>query len=125
MNIENLTLRQIREIQALNLPAGTTQPQQEECGAVPVLVSTDQRGVIFGYTKNPAYRPIILTGSRMCLYWTKDVGGMWGLAEGGPTKGCKISARVEGDVMLEGVVSVLSVDPVAEKAWNSAPVQGR
>jgi hypothetical protein len=90
----------------------------------PVIVTTDKRGVVFGYTSNVKARPIILTNARMCLYWSADVGGVFGLAEKGPTKDCKISA-VAPSITLEGVTAVFSVDPDAETAWKNAKVQGR
>ena len=90
----------------------------------PVIVCTDKRGVVFGYTANIHARPIKLTKARMCLYWSADVGGIFGLAEKGPTKDCKISA-VAPSITLEGVTAVFSVDAAAEKAWASAKVQGR
>ena len=90
----------------------------------PIIVCTDKRGVVFGYCDNVAARPIALSDARMCLYWSPDVGGVFGLAEKGPTKDCKISAVVP-TITLEGVTAVMSVDPVAELAWTSAKVQGR
>ncbi len=92
---------------------------------LPVIVSTAKRGVIFGYTNDLSARPIVLTKSRMCLYWDSKTGGMWGLAEQGPNEDCRISAIVTGNTYLEEVVSILSVEKKAEKAWNSASVEGR
>ena len=89
-----------------------------------VVVCTDKRGVVFGYTTNHEARPVKLTSARMCLYWSSDVGGVFGLAEKGPTKGCKISA-VAPSLTLEGVTAVFEVDDAAAKAWAKAPVQGR
>ena len=90
----------------------------------PVLVCTDKRGVVFGYTECYNARPIILTDARMCLYWSTDVGGVFGLADIGPTKNCKISAPCPS-VTLEGVTAVFEVTANAVKAWASAPIQGR
>ena len=94
------------------------------CGTRPVIVTTEKRGVVFGYTANVNARPIVLAAARMCLYWSADVGGVFGLAEKGPTKDCKISAVVPS-ITLEGVTAIMSVDPAAEKAWKDAKVQGR
>jgi len=91
---------------------------------MPVLVCTEKRGVVFGYTENHEARPIKMTDARMCLYWSADVGGVFGLAEKGPTKGCKISATA-GALTLEGVTAVFQVDDTAVSAWVEAPVQGR
>lgn len=89
-----------------------------------VIVTTDKRGVIFGLTDNTEARPIVLREARMCLYWSADVGGVFGLAEIGPTKGCKISASAPS-ITLEGVTAIMSVDPAAVEAWKAAKVQGR
>ena len=92
--------------------------------STPVIVTTDKRGVVFGYTTNVNARPIILTNARMCLYWPANVGGVFGLGEKGPTKDCKISAVVPS-ITLEGVTAIMGVDPAAEMAWKDAKVQGR
>jgi hypothetical protein len=60
----------------------------------------------------------------MCLYWSSEVGGVFGLGEIGPTKNCKISATL-AELRLEGVTAVMSVDDKAVKAWVAAKVQGR
>lgn len=91
---------------------------------VAVVVCTDKRGVVFGYTTNASARPIVVKSARMCLYWSADVGGVFGLAEIGPTSGCKISAVVP-EITLEGITAVMSVDDRAIQAWTSAKVQGR
>jgi hypothetical protein len=64
--------------------------------AIPVLVTTEFRGVFFGYVKSKVKAPaeITLTGARNCIYWSKDVGGFLGLAAKGPSKECRIGQRV-------------------------------
>lgn len=123
MNIDDMTYGELKEIAAMfsvNKPEQSTRDHDE----IPVLVCTDKRGVVFGYTINADARPINMTKARMALYWSADVGGVFGLAEKGPTSGCKISA-VAPSLTLEGVTAVFSIDPIAEKAWNAAKVQGR
>ena len=93
----------------------------------PVIVCTNKRGVIFGYAKKD--RPnkrgqITLKKARMCLYWPSSVGGVFGLGEIGPDAETKVSAKLSR-VILEGVTAIFDVSPEAEKAWKSAPVQGR
>ena len=126
MNIDELTYGQLKQIAALF--AGQVPPLVEvpasDHAAIPVVVCTDKRGVVFGYCENTAARPIKLTKARMCLYWSADVGGVFGLGEKGPTKDCKISATLP-ELTLEGVTAIFSVDPAAEKAWIAAKVQGR
>ena len=123
MNIDDMTYGELKEIAAMfsvNKPEQSTRDHEE----IPVLVCTDKRGVVFGYTCNANARPIKMMKARMALYWSADVGGVFGLAEKGPTSGCKISA-VAPSLTLEGVTAVFSIDPIAEKAWNAAKVQGR
>lgn len=126
MNIDNLTYGELKQIAAMfaGTPFPTPSPAETEHASPPVVVCTDKRAVVFGYCTNVSARPIVLSNARMCLYWSANVGGVFGLAETGPNKDCKISA-VSPTVALEGVTAVFSVDPVAEKAWNAAKVQGR
>lgn len=130
MNIDELTVGQIKEIASLaaglvcNPSASTTAISTADGPEQPVVVCTDKRGVVFGYTANTSARPIVLTKARMCLYWSADVGGVFGLADKGPSKDSKISAVVPS-LTLEGVTAIMTVDSVAEKAWNAAKTQGR
>lgn len=127
MDINDLTIGQAKELAAMFAGKCGADQASEALGstkATPVIVCTDRRGVVFGYTYNPAARPINLFDARMALYWSADVGGVFGLGEKGPTAGCKISAVVPG-ISLEGVTAIFTVDPAAEKAWKSAKVQGR
>lgn len=127
MHIDDLTIGQAKAL-AAQFANITTDPAAENCacdhGPIPVVVCTDKRGVIFGYTTNEHARPIKVSDARMCLYWSTDVGGVFGLAEKGPTSGCKISATAPS-LTLEGVTAVFGVEKSAERAWKSAPVQGR
>ncbi len=125
MNLDDLTIGQAKELAAkfagLNAPPN---PNGMTHDPIPVIVCTDRRGVVFGYTTDINARPIALTKARMCLYWSADVGGVFGLGEIGPTKDCKISAP-RTELLLEGVSAVMSVDDKAEQAWVAAKVQGR
>ncbi len=125
MDIDNLTVGQIRQIAALAAGLGVNAHENTKAHPPrPVVVCTDKRGVVFGYCVDVSARPITLTEARMCLYWSVDVGGVFGLGEKGPTKDCKISATLS-TLTLEGVTAIFSVDGPAEKAWVSAKVQGR
>ena len=126
MNIDSFTYGELKAIAAMFA-------SKEDClcdvpkpvhDPVPVVVCTDKRGVIFGYCTDITTRPLQLTAARMCLYWSADIGGVFGLGENGPTKTCKISATLPG-ITLEGVTAIFSVDPSAEKAWLGAKTQGR
>lgn len=90
----------------------------------PVIICTKHRGVVFGYTKNPKKDPVKLKKARMCLYWPKEIGGVFGLGESGPNSDTRISAVLK-KIELRDVTAVFSVSKDAEKAWNSAPTQGQ
>ena len=124
MNIDNLTIGQAREIAAQF--GGQTTATSSNAPHAPqyVVVCTDKRGVVFGSTTDISARPIRLSNARMCLYWSADVGGVFGLAEKGPSPGCKISACLP-HIVLEGITAIMSMDPAAVAAWERAPVQGR
>lgn len=86
----------------------------------PVLVTTEFRGVFFGYIKNDKKAPseITLTGARNCIYWA-DCGGFLGLASKGPNSSCRIGAAVP-EVTLYKLTSVTPVEDSAAKKWESA-----
>jgi hypothetical protein len=59
----------------------------------PVLVTTEFRGVFFGFVDGGADKlpgEITLKNARNCIYWSADCGGFLGLAAKGPTEQCKI-----------------------------------
>jgi len=84
-----------------------------------VLVTTEFRGVFFGYVKEDKNLPekITLTKVRNCLYWSADVGGFLGLASRGPNSDCKIGAEVP-EVTIWKITSVTPVSSEAEKQWT-------
>lgn len=84
-----------------------------------VIVTTEHRGVFFGYATEIDGETIELKRARLCLYWSADVRGFMGLASGGPTNGCRIGPPA--DIVLRKITAVLSVTPEAVKAWESAP----
>lgn len=86
----------------------------------PVLITTEFRGVFFGYMKdsNKAPAEITLTGVRNCIYW-QDCGGFLGLASSGPNAKCRIGKRVP-EVTLYKVTSITPVEDGAVKAWEAA-----
>lgn len=86
----------------------------------PVIVTTEFRGVFFGYVKDDKNLPdeITITKVRNCIYWSSDLGGFLGLASNGPNSSCKIGATVD-ELRLFKVTSVTPVSSEAEKKWNS------
>ena len=85
-----------------------------------VLVTTEFRGVFFGYVKDDKHLPdeITLTDVKNCIYWSSDCGGFLGLASNGPTSGCKIGTQVP-ELRIFKITSVTPVFDEAEKKWNS------
>lgn len=84
-----------------------------------VLVTTEFRGVFFGYVEDDKHLPekVTLSKVRNCIYWSSDVGGFLGLAADGPSKDCKIGTEVP-EVTLWKVTSVTPVSDEAAKKWS-------
>lgn len=87
----------------------------------PVIVTTEYRGVFFGYAEETSGDTIKLKRARNCIYWSAATGGFMGLAEKGPQEGSRIGARVEM-IELRKVTSVVEVSENAIHAWESADV---
>ena len=128
VDFDKLTVAEVKQLAAMaqSFLGGTAQPNTGLAvhAERPVVIWTDKRGVIFGYTSNVDARPIVLRNARMCLYWPSSVGGVFGLCDIGPNKDSKISATLPS-ATFEGVTGVANVTPEAEKAWVGAKVQGR
>ena len=89
--------------------------------ARPVLVTTEYRGVFFGYAEDTTGDNVTLTNARNCIYWPSQNGGFGGLASEGPANGARIGAVVE-KIDLRKVTSVLEVSAAAAAKWESANV---
>lgn len=91
---------------------------------IPVLITTDstKRGVFMGFIDpKDADKEIIEAHEvRMAVYWSADVKGVVGLANGGPTKGCKITAPAKR-AFLKGVTAVMEITDEALAAWKKEP----
>lgn len=87
----------------------------------PVLVTTEFRGVFFGYAADTSGDQITLHNARNCIYWPSTQGGFGGLASDGPAQGARIGARVER-LDLRKVTSVADVTPAAVERWEAANV---
>ena len=87
----------------------------------PVLVTTEFRGVFFGYAEDTSGDPITLTHARNCIYWPSGNGGFLGLASEGPAKGGRIGAQVD-KIELRKITAVTEVTPAAAAIWESASV---
>lgn len=83
----------------------------------PVIVCTEHRGVFFGYATDTSGTEIKLERARMAISFGTTRGVME-LAETGPTKSSKISARADIDVRK--VTAVFEVTTPAKDAWEAA-----
>jgi hypothetical protein len=92
--------------------------------SLPVLITTDKdkRGVFFGYIDpNDADKDELQAEQvQMCVYWSKDVHGVLGLAVNGPSSGCRISPPVKSGI-IKGVTLIAEVSEKAVAAWKSEP----
>ena len=84
-----------------------------------VVVTTEHRGVFFGYANDVDGEIVKLRGARNCIYWSQDVKGFMGLAATGPSKNCKVGPAA--DISLRKITSVMECTPEAAAAWESAP----
>ena len=87
----------------------------------PVIVTTEYRGVFFGYATDTSGDTIVLRNARNCIYWSAKTGGFMGLASTGPQDGSRIGATVK-QIELRKITSVAEVEPAAVKAWEAANV---
>ena len=87
----------------------------------PVLVTTQFRGVFFGFvdSKDKANRSLTLHDCRCCISWSSSVGGFLGLAAKGPDGNCKIGTQAPS-VLLHDITSVTDCTEAAVEAWQKA-----
>ena len=85
----------------------------------PVIVTTEHRGVFFGYVGDRSKAPseIEIEKARMCVYWSNDVKGVLGLAATGPTKGCRVTHAVPKFTAYK-VTGILDCSPEAAEKWE-------
>lgn len=89
---------------------------------VPVIVTTEYKGVFFGYvaTADMENKALIrLDRAKCCIYWDRSIGGFLGLAAVGPNESCRIGNQAE-HVVLHGITSVSLCSSEAESRWLKA-----
>lgn len=84
-----------------------------------VLVTTQHRGVFFGYASETDGAIIKLRSARNCLYWPTENKGFLGLASMGPIKGARVGPAA--DIELRDITCVAECTTQAVQAWESAP----
>ena len=87
----------------------------------PVVVTTEHRGVFFGYLHGNRDAPDVeLRDAQMCVYWSASVRGVLGLAATGPDDKCRVTAPVPS-ITLHKVTAVMGASDEAVKAWLARP----
>jgi hypothetical protein len=84
-----------------------------------VLVTTEYRGVFFGYADNTDGDTIKLTKARNIPLWSQATKGFLGLAAVGPDKDCRVGPPA--DIDLRKITCVAECTPAAVEAWEAAP----
>lgn len=87
---------------------------------IPLIVTTQHRGVFFGFGLPTDKQEIRLERARMCVYWSSDIRGILGLASVGPSKTCKVSFEIPA-INLRDVTAVMEVSEEALQKWNAQP----
>ena len=83
-----------------------------------VLVTTEYKGVFFGYAEDTNGGDTIkLKRARNCIYWPTSNEGFMGLATYGPKQGSRVGPRA--DIELRKVTSVGEVTPEAVEKWEA------
>jgi len=88
-----------------------------------VVVTTELRGVFFGYLDSPLTKKPVELKLKQCrnvMYWDQETKGFIGLAANGPTAGCRIGPAAPS-VVIYKITSVAECSPKAVKAWEGAP----
>ena len=93
---------------------------KKEAKKVPVVITTEFRGVFFGLADEDTLRDetIELTNARNCLYWDTGTRGFMGLAETGPNSNCRIGATAPTFIARK-VTGVLICTDKAAAAWTA------
>lgn len=87
---------------------------------VPLVVTTEHRGVFFGYGTPTDSSEIRIEQARMCVRWTSDVKGVVGLASTGPSKTCRVGIAAPA-ITLRKVTAVMECTDEAAAAWEKGP----
>lgn len=83
------------------------------------MVTTEHRGIFFGYASDTTGATIKLRAARNCLRWSAAMRGFLGLATHGPDSNCRIGPPA--DIELRNITCVAEVTPAAAAKWEAAP----
>lgn len=84
----------------------------------PVIVTTEFKGIFFGYATDTSKDVIHLKRARNCIRFY-GIKGFVALADTGPGNDCRVGPPA--DMELRKITAVLECTPEAEKAWNKEP----
>lgn len=84
-----------------------------------VLVTTEHRGVFFGYATQTDGDAINLRAARNCIYWPATNKGFLGLASIGPLDGSRVGPAT--DIEIRQITCVAECTDAAVAAWEKAP----
>ena len=83
----------------------------------PVIVTTEHRGIFFGYLDSQnGKESLVLKNCRCAIYWSGRKGFL-GLASDGPEPESRIGARAES-VTLYDITSIADCSDKAVKVWE-------
>lgn len=85
-----------------------------------LVVTTEHRGVFFGYGVPTKESVITLRDAQMCVYWSAEVKGVLGLSAVGPLKGSRVTPAAPS-MTLQKVTAVMECTAEAEKVWKTQP----
>ena len=88
---------------------------------IAVLVTTEYKGVFFGYIPQADFtaNETIMSQARNCIYWSSNTKGFLGLTADGPNDECRIGAMAGGDIVNKKITSITKVSEKAEAVWNT------
>ena len=90
---------------------------------IPVLVTTEYRGVFFGWLQEAVYdeRPTVveLKDARNVIYWSSETKGFLGLTSTGPMGDSRIGAVAGGPITVHKVTSITKCSPAAAEKFQS------
>jgi len=87
----------------------------------PVVVTTEFRGVFFGYVEDESAAPekVVLTDARNVVYWDRATKGVLGLAAHGPAAGSKVGPKIPRLTAWK-VTAILEATPEAAEKFEVA-----
>ena len=95
--------------------------RREEMSKQAIIVTTEHRGLFFGYPVGPTDgETITLTSARMVVYWPAECRGALGLASHGALPGSRVSPAVDY-LVLRGVTAHYPVSDEAAATFEAAP----